>query len=278
MTLDAAAEDYTKLQDKIVSEASKTLSFGVMQYIPCKLYINGEYWGFYNITEKYDDRYLEYYYGVDKKNVILIKDGEVEEGKASDLDLYLDAVSFVETKDMSVESNYEQACLIFDMDSFIDYFAVQTYINNSADDWPNTNIALWRTKSITDQPNQDGKWRWLLFDLNGKVLLDNDYVEVDTVDYLLSNSKMFRNLWSQPIFKERFLNRLGQLATVFDAQALSDYIDSFVLQYIQELNNSYNRFLVIDPGEIMTKIMNIKQFFVNRSSIIDSLIQRYRYK
>ena len=35
---------------------------------PCIVFINGEYWGIYSITEDYSDNYIEDNYGVDDKN------------------------------------------------------------------------------------------------------------------------------------------------------------------------------------------------------------------
>ena len=112
---------------------------------------------------------------------------------------------------MSYESVYSHACSLFDMESLIAYFAVQTYINNSAGDWPRTNIALWRAKKTSEEPYQDGKWRWMLYDLNGGVPMEFSRVNDDTIKYLLDNSLLFKNLWEQPDFKQEFLQRLGKI-------------------------------------------------------------------
>ena len=45
------------------------------EFIRCNVFLNGEYWGIYWLNEKYDARYLDYYYGVSKDNVIIIKEG-----------------------------------------------------------------------------------------------------------------------------------------------------------------------------------------------------------
>ena len=279
MSIDSGASDLTRLQDKLVSFFSEDLNICVMHYYPCDLYINGEYWGGYNLTEKYDDRYIEHYYKVDKDNVILIKNGEVEEGLETDLSIYKDAIKYLEETDMTSLSNYEKACSLFDMSSLIDYFAVQTYINNSAGDWPASNIAAWRSRSTDTSYSRykDGKWRWMLFDLNGGILLDNYYVGIDTINYFLVNSKLFSSLWKQELFKVQFLSRLESLSDVFDTESVNNYINVYIERYYQSLKKSYDRFYDDDNSSLIKdKANDINLFFSNRVDVISELLSKYR--
>ena len=49
------------------------------------LFLNGEYWGPYLLSEKLTDQMLHDHYGVEKDQVILVKDGELEEGTDDDI-------------------------------------------------------------------------------------------------------------------------------------------------------------------------------------------------
>ena len=53
-----------------------------------------------------------------------------------------------------------------DIQSFMDYITVETYINNS--DWANggsNNWEAWHSKTVNpDLPKADGKWRFILYD------------------------------------------------------------------------------------------------------------------
>ena len=132
-----------------------------MNYEPYVLFLNGEYWGFYYLTEKYDVQFIEHYYGVDKgtliDDIIIIKNGDVETGVSADFHVaYSDMMEFIIENDMSVEENYKKACEMLDIDSFIDYFAVLGYAGRSGD-WPHQNYALWRSRNISEKKYEDGR-------------------------------------------------------------------------------------------------------------------------
>jgi hypothetical protein len=128
----------------------------------CTVFINGEYWGPYYLQEKYDDHYIETNYGVDSDDVVLIKAGTLEEGESTDYTLYSSAMNFAKNADLTNAANYEEFCNKFDVDSLCHYCAIMTSIANN--DWPQKNYALWRSRTITDEPYHDGKWRFMVFD------------------------------------------------------------------------------------------------------------------
>lgn len=139
MTLSSGGDDYyTKIKDRLVSELAKDTNIVTMKYEPYVLFLNGEYWGFYYLTEKYDVNYIEYYYDVDRgeliDDIIMIKNGLVETGVEADWYVsYKEMQDFILNNDMKDEENYKKACEIIDINSFIDYFAIEGYIARCGD-------------------------------------------------------------------------------------------------------------------------------------------------
>lgn len=89
VTLTSGGDDYyTKIKDRLVSELASDCDVVTMNYEPYVLFLNGEYWGFYYLTEKYDVQFIEHYYGVDRgtliDDIIMIKNGSVETGVSAD--------------------------------------------------------------------------------------------------------------------------------------------------------------------------------------------------
>ena len=41
----------------------------------CLVFLDGEFWGIYQITEKVNDDYLSSHYGINKKDAVIIKNG-----------------------------------------------------------------------------------------------------------------------------------------------------------------------------------------------------------
>lgn len=166
---------YGKYQDVFIQKMVEDRAFSTQSSRPCMVYINGEYWGIYNLTEKYSDSYLEEEYNVNKNNVIVYKNFEIDEGETLDADgSALAELEALGSLDMTIEANYEKFKNLVDIDSYIDYYATEIYINNN--DWwsgcneqtPRNNIQFWKVAdpSIEDSANPyaDGKWRYMLFD------------------------------------------------------------------------------------------------------------------
>ena len=129
----------------------------------CILFIDGEFWGIYQLMEKYNSDYFKSHYGVKKNDVAFVKNGNLEEGTDSDLSDWNNLLNQISSADMTNEATYKQFCEKLDIQSYIDYFAAQIYWANH--DWPGNNTAAWRAKTVDpENPYADGKWRMVLFD------------------------------------------------------------------------------------------------------------------
>ena len=109
ITLHSGSNDYYgKVQNMLVSDLTRGLSYGTMHYEVCLVFLNGEYWGIYNLTEKYDKTYISEIYHVKKRDVLSVKAGKLENGEEENFNLYEDAMEFVENADMTQEENYRR--------------------------------------------------------------------------------------------------------------------------------------------------------------------------
>lgn len=140
MTLSSGSDDYVgKMKDYLIAEcASEQQYFSTMDMEPYVLFLNGEYWGMYFLTEKYDDKYVEYHYDVSDDNVVMVKNGLIEEGMEEDIRLWTDTENFISSHNMADVENYKRACELIDIESFIHYYACQIYIARNGD-WPMSN-------------------------------------------------------------------------------------------------------------------------------------------
>ena len=131
-------------------------------YEPCILYVNGEYWGVYDVREKVDDLdFTDHYYDQGKGYVDFLKTwgGTWEEYGSGD-DFYT-LRDYILSNDMSDQANYEYVKSLYNTGSLIDYFILNSYVVCS--DWLNWNTAWWRGR------NPDGdkkKWRYVLWDMD----------------------------------------------------------------------------------------------------------------
>lgn len=262
-----------KINDYLVHNLVSDLNFATLDFYPCVLFLNGEFWGTYHITENYNRKYVQDHYGVPESNVVLWKDGEIVEGEPYELALYEDMKEFIAYDDMTVDANYQKAQELIDLDSFIDYFASQIYIGRHFD-WPGANIAAWRSRSIRPGSEyQDGRWRWMLFDLNSSTLTMAQ-LRSDTLARIIEDEPMLASLCKNSDFCSRFSQRLYDIAyAVYAPERTNALIDDYLETYTPVLNAGNKRFYGIEHTDLLlTKADDLRTFFAERQQYVDGMI------
>jgi len=271
-----------KIKDYLANSMESELNFATMTFEPCVLFLEGEYWGTYYITEYYDDDYIQTHYDVPRDNVVIWKEGEIAEGNEEDMDLYSDMETFISENDMSIEENYNKACELIDIDSYIDYYAAQIFIGRCGD-WPGGNEAAWRARDINlNSRYQDGKWRWMLFDLNSEDGdLDIDQVEDDTLGHVIKASPMFASLIQNDSFRELFCERMSYIENnIYTENKINEFIDSYYQKMLEPLCLSNMRFYSDERREeIINNTEGIRTFLLARSAVVNkSLKEHFGYE
>ena len=149
------------IEDVVAQEIVKDIGLEQQNFQAVIVFINGEYWGLHTIRDRIDENYLSYKFNLNKDSFDII-DGNPStvpayktiHGENSD---YIDLISFVKDNDLSIDSNYLYIISKIDIDNFIDYYSIEIFFANH--DWPIHNIKIWKKKN--------GKWRFLLYDLDG---------------------------------------------------------------------------------------------------------------
>ena len=200
---------FYKIKDYIAQNLEQGLGFATLDFIPCVLFLNGEYWGVCYITEDYNADYISGHYHVERDNIVMMKVADLEEGQEGDQELYYDMEREVAYNYMWMPENYERACELIDMEGYIDYYAAQIYIGRNGD-WPNANYALWRTKEDEGSVYGDCRWRWMLFDVNSGGL-GLGVLEDDTLQLVLDMDPIFFSLFQNEDFKSAFAKRILEI-------------------------------------------------------------------
>ncbi|MBQ6395678.1 MAG: CotH kinase family protein, partial [Atopobiaceae bacterium] len=180
---------------------------------PAIVFLNGEFYGVVCLNEKYSDAYFESHFGVDADNVVLIKDGEVDEGEDEDIELY-DALQAYAERDLSDEAAWNEFSEVADTRSLADYFAAQICICNT-DLQNERNILLWRSREVEDgNPYGDTRWRWILYDLDytcGMYDQGSTPREHDIVGQYLDTIPLFAQAMRNADFRDMVRERLVEL-------------------------------------------------------------------
>jgi len=277
MTLTQGGDDeLAKIKDSLMAELSDGLDYGVMDYKPCVMFLDGEYWGVYWLTEKYDDDYIHQHYNVDSNNVVIIKNDLLEEGDEDDFALYTEYVDFCLNSDMTLDENYYKFCEYVDVDSFCDYYASMIYLGRNSD-WPNSNIALWRTRKKGDDSYSDGRWRYLAFDVNSNGM-DSELAEVDTIAQAIQSSPMFANLMQNKELRNRLLDKLVWLSEHnYQYDVIDKKISFFKSITDKPMMENIHRFYGEGKYYLYeNEVEDTQCFFKKRGQFISNLVNNYR--
>lgn len=265
-------EPRVKAKDYLVANEIRDLKVSSMNFEPYVMFLNGEYWGVYWLNEKYDANYLGYYYGVDAQNVILIKEGEMVEGEDGDKKYYSDMIKFCSESDLTKAENYQKVSDLIDMESYIDYYALMVYLGR-CEDWPSGNYALWRVKKQEAGQYGDGKWRWMVFDLNSAGF----YSTFDSLGYVMENDGMFCNMMTNDEFKNEFLIRLEEMAELFQYKKMETRIEEYRMLLAENMKVDDKRFYGDDSGACFdAELDGIRSFFQQRGDYLATMIEHYK--
>lgn len=274
VTLSSGGNDfYGKVRDRLGAELTKDCNFCTMNYIPYVLFLNGEYWGFYYLTEKYDENYIKHYYNIAKENVVMIKQRGLEAGTPEDYELYENMMEFIESTDMSDDANYKKACEIIDVESFIDYYAAEIYMARNGD-WPSANFALWRSSKVSQRPYEDGKWRWMLFDVNTSAL-HSDLTEHDTLGYVMEECSLFYSLSQNETFKMMFADKLREMRdTILSFATVEAKLAEYEQLMGEPMEKHLQRFFGINNERYYLESREVWAFACLRGEYIEEMLKR----
>lgn len=240
--------DYTKFRDNLIQEIFADRSLTTLAARPAVVFLNGEYWGVYALQEDCTADYLEAHTGIPAEDLILVKTGELEHGADSDQDIF-DAMweNALET-DFSVPANYQRFCEQVDIQSLMDLYSITLLTANEDGILNDNNWRCWRSRSASTKPQQDGKWRFMLYGTEfalGLYTGDSTLDQLRTVlqDPEADGSKLLQKLLANPDFKRAFVNTCADLLNVnFATENTTALLDQYKNRYTPLMSDQFTRF------------------------------------
>jgi Leucine-rich repeat (LRR) protein len=225
----------TYFRDGMLQTLVSNLNFDTQAYRPAVVFINGEYWGIYNIRENFDDWYIATNYEVDRSDVVILNNHNlsVEAGEYIDRNHFLEMVQFIKENLDSGTINkpdvYEHINTLMDIDNFINYFASEIFFRNY--DWPRGNIGFWRVRTESYEPDapygHDGRWRLMMFDVDAGFGLWDQLVSDNTLMKSAESNELFSLLLENDEFRYQFINTMADLInSIFRSEYIIQKIEN----------------------------------------------------
>ncbi len=246
-------EKPTHMRDAFVQTLSEYngLNLDSRKYRRCIMYLNGEYYGIYEMRERVDADYTKFYHDQGESKVDMLEYwGGLDARYGSDDD-WVDLYDFMVNNDLSDPVNYDYVQQEFDLSSLIDYVILNTFTVNT--DWLNWNTKWWRG---TKEPATG--WRYSLWDMDNTFGLGQNYTgleetgwesdpcEVEEIfdfnDPEIGHIEMLTALFENEDFVAAYMNRYADLSsTVFSCENMLGHFDAMVAELNLEMQGQIDR-------------------------------------
>jgi len=271
--------DKTIIKDVLAHEIVRDLNIEYQDYQPVVVYLNGEYWGIHTLRDRIDERYIAYTHGWNKDSVDIIS-GNYSLVKAGSNEHYIKLSEFIESNDLSYETNYEYVKTQIDISSFIDYQIAEMFFSNR--DWPGNNQSLWRPQT------SNGKWRWIFFDLDAgfgnynKNMFDQALMSDSDANIswqkLPVSTFLFRNLLKNKSFVNLFINRYAEILNKdFKPDIMISKLNMIKEMYNDEVPSHISRWNY--PNSVtnweIDIVANLSTFIQERPCVVEEHISEY---
>ncbi len=248
----------------------------------CIVYMNGEYWGVYDLRENPDDHdYTDYYYGQDKYHLQYILtwgNTWAEYGGQQAIDDWDALYDFIQNNSMTDPLNFQYVSERYDFASLVDYVIVNSFTVCS--DWMNWNTGWWRG---LDSTGGHKKWGFILWDNDATFGHYINYTGIPNTtptaapcnpEGLTGGSdpnghiRCLNKFMTNPVFKQYYVGRqIDLMNTVFSQANMVNQLDTTVAiiapemtQHAQRWNGTYT--------EWWANVQILRDFIIQRTNYL----------
>ncbi|MCB0519906.1 MAG: CotH kinase family protein [Saprospiraceae bacterium] len=259
------------------------LDLDVRTHRSCVLYVNGQYWGVYDLREKVDDAdFTKHYYDQDEFDMDYIKTWGATWAEYGSFANWTPLKNFILGNNMAVPANYDYVQQRFDLLSLIDYVIINQH--TVCKDWLNWNTSWWRGY------NPDGgatKWRYALWDMDatfghyinytgipniGPTADPCDVEQIPNSGDPQNHIDIFMALYANPQFKDLYINRYADLLnTSLSCEYMNALLDSMINTIAPEMPQQCSRWGGT-MGQWNQNVNALRDFINSRCQVLDASI------
>ncbi|MBQ9994293.1 MAG: CotH kinase family protein, partial [Clostridia bacterium] len=233
-------------------------------YQPVAVYINGKYWGLFNLREKINNDYLGLYEGLDGENVDIIKQNSIlVEGSTAE---YRKLVNYLKSHNMENDEYYEYVCTQVDIDNSIEYVIFESFFRN----WDAPNIRVYRERT------EGSKWRWIVYDMDLTLSSEANEVSLTAFEKNMQADAIISQLLKNPTYRDKLLKRYAELLnSAFLPENLLPIVDDMASEIGGEIERNdlrwRNQFL---PHDRWTQYVDTMKdiLAVRREVVIEEIV------
>ncbi|MEG0127284.1 MAG: CotH kinase family protein, partial [Clostridia bacterium] len=227
-----------RLIDRFNEQSDKPSTVIHQAWRPVVVYLNGTYWGHYNLRERVDRYFVAQHEGLtldaaDEMDV-LEASGAVAYGSGKEYKAFIKKVKTLSPENNEADLQYMLDHM--DVDNYFDYMAFEMFFGNSDPG----NIRFYKLKG------EENKWKWIIYDLDYG-LFDSGFnspysylKEKGAGDRLIDNT-LIRKLLENDHMRDEFLTRLGEIYQTFTTEYMMAVFNEMVMEIEPEMAMHFAR-------------------------------------
>ena len=282
--LRASGQDSKKTRIRDVLQTSLADATDVMYQAAemCVVYLNGQYWGHYNMREhisKYSICQWEGWTSNPDDIDIVKANRDARQGSNENFQELLDWIkkeggaAYARKNENLTQADYDaildHISKYVDVDNYLDYVAVQIYTGNT------DLLNVKRYRSV----NEDGLWRWILFDMDWGF----DYLDTNQMRRWLdpagagsgkkTDNTLFVELMSNPAIQDKFLKRFNELfVSTFNAEEVVSRMNALAMELEPEIDQHLERW-GISRSQYDSAWQKLRNVVTNRPEYVMNYMQ-----
>ncbi len=228
----------SRLIDAFNDNASAPSTVIHQAWNPVVVYINGQYWGHYNMRERADRYFIAQHEGLELSQAdqldVLEASGKLVYGSSSEYKAMIAKV-----KKSSPGTNTDDLQYILDnidIDNYFDYMAFEMFFGNSDPG----NIRFYKLKQ------EGSKWKWLFYDADYGLFRSGfdsvtSYLKDSGAGQQKIDNTLILKLLENDEMKDKFLTRLGEIFQYYTTDKMLEIFNSMAAELEPEMTVHFNR-------------------------------------
>ena len=213
------------VRDQLVRELHGAMGQVAVQGRWVSVYLNGAYWGLYNLTERIDDTFLATHFDPSAWYV----------DSADVLHRWNRFADWLIGADLHATAQYEQAVQQLDIENVTSYFLLNVWAQNM--DWPQKNRIVARPREGTD-----GRWRFIVWDAEATFINTENTFERVVIGTRLG--QVFASLLQNDQYRAYFTAQIERhLAGVLDTESVRERLAALAAELRPEMAAEAARWL-----------------------------------
>ena len=253
-------------------------------WMPVAVYLNGEYWGHYNIRERVDRFFVAQHEGLSLDQAddmdILVGSGSVEWGSNTEYRAMVKRLKASDPANNPEDRAYLDANI--DVDNLIEYMALEMFVGNS--DIGNTRF--YRLHGTDPETGEPYKWKWIWYDVDwgfwaARFNSPYSYTKAKGMGEKNIDNTIFLTVLKVPEYRERFLRKLGDIYQTFTTDFMLEMLDKCVAEIEPEMDLHFTRWAAqhdkMVVGEWPTTVDGAKRYWEKHINQLKNTLKRRPY-